>query len=128
MSHRLDTDNSTSEPSEWLGAAYQVEDLQGCAVVVASGEIDVATSPGLSEALAVAQTTSGRVIVDLRRVTFLDSTGIGVMLAALRRSRERRGMCLVGPTPPVLRVLAITQLTAFLPIYDSTLEAVESFA
>src|SRR5262245_59189352 len=65
-------------------ASFSLGDLQGCAVVTAAGEIDLCTSPGLHEALADAALRSERVIVDLSRVSFLDSTGMAVMVKALR--------------------------------------------
>jgi anti-anti-sigma factor len=54
-------------------------------LVVAHGELDLATAPDL-DAVLVAQ--AGRVIVDLRRLTFIDASGLRALLAADERSRQ----------------------------------------
>ena len=52
-------------------------------VVVVGGEVDMATAPQLDAALA---TVEGDVVVDLAAVTFLDSSGIGVLVKAAQRA------------------------------------------
>ncbi len=90
-------------------------------VVVAEGEIDVATSPMLHDELAKAE--SPYVVVDLTGVSFFDSTGLGVLIGALRDAREAGGWVrLVGAADPVVRVLEITKLDTMFPLYD-TVEA-----
>ena len=102
-------------------ASFRTERVHGCAVVVASGEIDMCTSPALGEALEQAARKSERIIVDLTRVTFLDSSGMAAMVGALNRDhhRQRGTFCLVGPSGLVLRALQVTDLTRLFPIYDS---------
>lgn len=122
---------STGVPDdgEWPGssASFRVEGVRGCAVVVASGEIDLSTSSALREALTTAAESSDRVVLDLTRVSFLDSTGMGVMVGALnqQRCREEEALCLVGPVAMVRRVLEITRLSDLFPIYPSVADAVE---
>ena len=53
-------------------------------VVVVGGEVDMATAPQLDAALA---TVDGNIVVDLEAVTFLDSSGIGVLVKAAQRSQ-----------------------------------------
>jgi anti-sigma B factor antagonist len=55
------------------------------AVVVAEGELDVATAPQLE---AVLRSQSGPVVVDLRPLRFIDAAGLRVLLAADQRSRQ----------------------------------------
>lgn len=106
-------------------AAFRVGDLKGCAVVVASGEIDLYTSPALHEAMLVAAVSSHRVVLDLSAVTFLDSTGMGIMVGAQRRAREVNGsVCLVSPIAAVRRVLEITRLDDVFVIHTSLDDAV----
>ena len=55
-------------------------------------------------------------VVDLSEVTFMDSTGIGVLLNALRHLSGRRGgLVLVCPTERVLRPFQVTGLVGHLP-------------
>ena len=59
-------------------------------------------------------------VVDLSDVTFMDSTGIGVLLNALRHSRSVTcKMVLVCPTERVLRPFEVTGLVGHLTIVDS---------
>ena len=77
------------------------------------GEIDIQTSPILDEQLQKVQDQGlSSIVVDLDEVTFLDSTGLSVLIAALKRSQSAGGeLRLVSPRPNVRRVLEITGLT-----------------
>ena len=107
-------------------ACFTVDHAQGCAVVVATGEIDIGTSPKLCDALDEAGQESDRIIVDLTGVTFLDSSGMAAMVKALRGTgrRHRGSVSLVGPSGLVLRALQVTDLTRLFPIYTSLDDAV----
>jgi anti-sigma B factor antagonist len=60
----------------------------------------------------------------MSEVSFIDSTGIGVLVGALKRTRENRGsFALVGAQPRVRRVFEITGLLQALPLFDSIDEA-----
>ncbi len=105
-------------------ASFCLHCTSGCAVVVAAGEIDLYTAPALRESLIRAGESSSRVVIDLTDVTFLDSTGLGVMLGALRRARTaERSVALVGPTDMVKRVLQITGLDQVFTTYARLDEA-----
>jgi anti-sigma B factor antagonist len=105
-------------------AWYRLELVQGYPVVSANGEIDLATAPGLREALVFAAGYSDRIIVDLTGVTFLDSSGVRVLLEAQARSSRRGGsLSLVGPVPAVQRVLTITGLDQRFPIQPTMQDA-----
>jgi len=69
-----------------------------------------------------------RIVVDLSRVSYLDSTGLGVLVGALKRLREKDGeLRLVHPTPRVMRVLEITRLVNVFQIFDTEDAALASF-
>jgi anti-sigma B factor antagonist len=77
------------------------------------GELDMSTAPKLREEL-VRLTSDGAtaVTVDLSQLVFVDSTGLSVLITALKRLREKGGdLALRSPTPPTRRVLEITGLT-----------------
>ena len=90
-------------------------------VVAVRGEIDLSTSPQLRAALEHALDRGAqRILVDLRDVHFLDSSGLAVLLGGLERSRERGGeLAIVCAEGAVLRVLAITGLDRVFPIHGS---------
>lgn len=91
------------------------------AVVAVAGEIDVYTSPALQSRLVeVLRDGSSSVILDLSNVTFLDSTGLGVLITALKRCRSADGdLTLVTAQPNVLKVLEITGLNDVFQVRSS---------
>jgi anti-sigma B factor antagonist len=93
----------------------------GSAVVDVAGEIDVYTSPVLQEKLVeVLRDGSSNIVLDLSDVTFLDSTGLGVLITALKRCRNADGdLELVTAQPNVLKVLEITGLNDVFKIRSS---------
>lgn len=94
-------------------------------MLAASGEIDLYTAPNLQTRLTEAvRDTSPHVVIDLSNVEFCDSTGMNVLLAALKRARERGGsLSLAGPQSPVRRILEITGLDTVFEVYGTVEEA-----
>jgi anti-sigma B factor antagonist len=97
-------------------------------VIEVSGEIDVYTAPRLREALiSLVDAGNFRLIVDMEGVEFLDSTGLGVLVGALKRVRAHDGSIdLVCTQGRILRIFRITGLSKVFDIYDSVDEAVAS--
>jgi anti-sigma B factor antagonist len=87
-----------------------------------AGEIDVTTVVQARTLLGDAITDNpGAVItVDMADVSFLDSTGIGVVVSALKRARHGGGdLRLVGVQPQVFKVFQLTGLTRALEVEPS---------
>jgi anti-sigma B factor antagonist len=82
-------------------------------LVVCAGELDVSATPRLSTVLAVAATLpTGRLILDLSDVTFIDSTALGTILkAAAELDESGTFLAVVVPEGPVRRLLEMTNLT-----------------
>ncbi len=81
-------------------------------VITVSGDVHVSTAPEFSRLLTDA-IGRGRVhlVLDLTQVDFIDSTGLSVLLNALRRVTRRGGqLMLVCSNPTVLRLFEITRL------------------
>ena len=96
------------------------------AVVSVGGEIDVYTAPKLREVL-VELVNNGiyRIVVDVEKVEFLDSTGLGVLVGGLKRVRAHEGKLLVVCTQErLLKIFRITGLTKVFAIHESVAEAV----
>lgn len=76
------------------------------------GEIDVATAPELRQNLIDAINGGAtRVVVDMAGVTFIDSTGLGVLVGAMKRATSRGGEVVVERVPPAIRrVFEVTGL------------------
>jgi anti-sigma B factor antagonist len=101
----------------------------GAAVVSPVGELDAYTAPELREQLHGLAEEEGLdpLVVDLSRVTFLDSTAIGVLVGALRRMRERGGeLRLVEPRGTARRIFELTLLDRTFAFYPTLEEALTS--
>ena len=95
-------------------------------VLAVTGEIDVATAPHLREQLVqlVAQ-GHHHLVVDLEGVDFLDSTGLGVLVGALKRVRLQEGeLTLVCTQPRIVKVFDITGLSKVFTLHESVDSAV----
>jgi anti-sigma B factor antagonist len=90
-------------------------------VVPVRGELDIATAPILRQLLINGQTDGRTTIVDLSRVTFIDASGLGVLVTALKRARASGGdLVLRDPARGVARVLEISRLAAVFQIELTT--------
>ncbi|MDQ1357301.1 MAG: anti-sigma factor antagonist [Acidimicrobiaceae bacterium] len=96
-------------------------------MLTVEGEVDVYTAPLLRQKLVeLADSGVSRIIVNLEAVEFLDSTGLGVLVAALNRLRRQDGdVELICSQARILRVFEITGLTKVFTIHQS-LDAVSS--
>jgi len=101
-----------------FGVVTDVDD--GLATVAVRGEVDVYTAPRLREQLyGVVADNVPRVVLDLSAMTFIDSTGLGVIVGTLKRLREAGGDLVIrSPTRSTRKVLEITGLTRILEIVD----------
>jgi anti-sigma B factor antagonist len=83
------------------------------------GEVDLYTAPALRDRIA-ALIDGGvrRLVVNLEEVGFLDSSGLGVLIGALRRLKEHDGMLrLVCDDGSTLKVLTVTGLDKVFQIH-----------
>ncbi len=95
-------------------------------VVAVGGEIDVYTAPRLREALIdLVDAGTYHIVVDVEKVEFLDSTGLGVLVGGLKRVRAHNGSLQVVCTQErLLKIFRITGLTKVFSIHDSVSDAV----
>ncbi len=94
-------------------------------VVTGTGELDVHSAPVLQAELDPLSTRQGTsIIVDLSAVGFIDSTGLGVLVTALKHVRESQGtLDVVVSSHRVMKVFTITGLDAVIPLH-ATLDEV----
>ncbi|MEU8259319.1 STAS domain-containing protein [Micromonospora sp. NPDC048999] len=97
-------------------------------VLEVGGEVDVYTAPRLRERLLeLIDGGARRVVVDLGRVDFLDSTGLGVLVGALKRLRSVAGsFALVCDKEPLLKIFRITALDQVFPLHPTVDAAVSA--
>jgi anti-sigma B factor antagonist len=98
-----------------------VADVGGWSVVSVYGELDVATAPSLRERLVdLIGDGSTKLVLDLEGVDFLDSTGLGVIVSALKRTRTQGGdMRLVCTQGRIRRLFEITGLDKAITLVPS---------
>ena len=98
----------------------------GIEVVNVEGEIDIYTAPRLRELLIdLVSTNNYQLIVNLDKVGFLDSTGLGVLVGGLKRVRAHDGsLDLVCTQERILKIFRITGLTKVFGIYQSVDQAI----
>jgi len=97
--------------------SLDVNTADGHAVVAVDGELDAYTSHHLRSWLAeLDEEGVTHIAVDLRRLTFVDSSGLGVLMGAGRRARDRGGRVVLREvSPQIRRVLDVTGLSDLLP-------------
>jgi anti-sigma B factor antagonist len=98
-----------------IDLSIEIEERGRWTVLRVGGEIDLYTSPQLRERLleaAATAETSPFVALDLTGVTFVDSSGLGVIVGGLKHVRERGGDLLVvaADDSPLAKLLTLTSL------------------
>jgi anti-sigma B factor antagonist len=117
-------------PSEAAGPLRLENRLDsGVALVTVTGEIDISTSALLRERLLQVITDEPRrsLVVNLAEVSFIDSTGTGVLVGIWHRVRATdASLALAAPSRQARAILDITGLTKVLPVYDTEAQAVQA--
>jgi anti-sigma B factor antagonist len=100
--------------------AWPMHQEGDAAVLVASGDIDLATAPRLRDRLQeLLAGGAQRVVVDLAAVTFIDSIGLGVLVSALKRYRQENAeLSLRSPSAQARKVLEWTHLASIFNVQD----------
>jgi anti-sigma B factor antagonist len=93
--------------------------------VSVAGELDIATAPRIEEALVAAEEKGpSLILLDLRELEFMDSTGLRTILSADSRAREAgRRLVVVQGDENVKRVFEVTRLYDRVEIVDDPAEA-----
>jgi anti-anti-sigma factor len=101
--------------------SVDVREQGGATVLVVIGELDLRTSPELEDRLTRAFDGGAElVILDLRQIEFMDSTGLRVLLSAHQRAHETgRRFALVKGADQVERVLTLTGVRDLLTVIDA---------
>jgi anti-anti-sigma factor len=99
--------------------SVQCERRDGAWVATADGEIDMSSAPELGRALD-ADGDAALVVLDLRAVTFLDSSALGLIVAQLRRARDRgsRFAVAAGRRSEAHRVLELSGLLGAVEVVE----------
>jgi anti-sigma B factor antagonist len=99
----------------------EVQKRDRTTVIAISGELDLASSPALQKELARAESSDATLlIIDLRQLDFMDSTGLSVLVRAHQRADEQgRQLAMVKGPQQVQRLLSLTGVAERLTVVDS---------
>jgi anti-sigma B factor antagonist len=107
-------------PLRGLGIEVRVEGES--TVLALEGELDIASSPDLTDAVSkLAAEEVDRLVIDMTAVEFIDSTGIRALIETYQAwgKDQDRFQILPSPAPAVTRVLALTGIEAQLPFAEA---------
>jgi anti-anti-sigma factor len=112
--------------------ALEVETRQadnGVTVVAPTGRLDIAGAPALKEAIEeVVKNGPPRIVIDMEGVSFVDSTGLGSVISALKQVRGSQGeLRLAAPNQQARVVLELTTLDRVFPYYATVEDALTGF-
>jgi anti-sigma B factor antagonist len=99
----------------------------GTTIVDVAGDIDMSTSPALRKTLLDSLKSAPRLVVNLREVRYVDSSGIASLVEVLKEARNTgKRLVLFGLNTAVQQVLQLTRLTKVFEIRETEQEALEA--
>jgi anti-sigma B factor antagonist len=102
-----------------MGNALDIEvrNERGVVIAVVAGEIDVSSVAQFRQRLHELADNGGTLVVDLNRVAFIDSSGLGALVATARRAAEHGGsLYAVCAQPQPRRLLWMTGVDKRIPL------------
>ena len=106
----------------------ETSDLGGIKLVTVHGDIDVYSSPKVKDALyEIIDKEAYRIVINLEDIRYIDSTGLGVLIGALKKVKGSEGnITIVCSNPQIKKVFTITGLVKIFGIYPNNDEAVNA--
>jgi anti-sigma B factor antagonist len=94
-----------------------------------SGEIDLYNAPEIKDIISqLIEDQKYNVIINLEKVSYIDSSGIGALISSLSNLKKYQGgLKIINVYASVRKVFELTKLTSFFEIFDSEDEALASF-
>ena len=99
------------------------------AILVIVGEIDLYNAPEIKDVInKLIEERNYNVIIDLEKVSYIDSSGIGALISSLSNLKKYQGgLKIINVYASVKKVFELTKLTSFFEIFDTEEAAVASF-
>ncbi len=106
-----------------------IDKVQGVTFVVVEGDsLDASNTPEFKRGFAPAVEPNGKIVLDLARVQFVDSSGCGAILACLRQITQAGGdLKLCSVSRPVRSLFELVRMHRILEICDNREAAIRSF-
>ncbi len=107
---------------------YNVLKKGEIAIFSPEGELDVSNVPELNKALGeILKGGQKKIIIDLDRVSYMDSSALGVLVNSLKELRKQNGILKIANLKGnVERIFKLTRLIKFFETYSSTEQAMLS--
>ncbi len=104
----------------------KVRHTESVTIVELAGSLDISSTHQLRQALAdTISDKSALVVINLRNLYFVDSSGLAALVQGLKRAREYQGnLCLCSLQPPVRLILELTRFDKVFEIFVSEKDAV----
>jgi anti-sigma B factor antagonist len=119
----------TSQGWSVEGTGFSAESRGDSMVITIHGDLDIVTSPQLDESLTHAESTHGRIVLDLGDVDFLDTSGLAVIVGHWKKLESAGGkLALAGARYRYTKTLWITGLADKLTLYPTVEEALRAQA
>jgi anti-sigma B factor antagonist len=126
MQSRIDPSSAPQPPATEFGIAK--DDLDKLTSVISvEGELDLSTAPRLKEMLFDSlEVGHSRLVIDLSRTTFMDSTALGVLIGVNRNLDVGARMAVVCTQPNVLKIFEFAGMDSAFAIFGTLDEALAS--
>jgi anti-sigma B factor antagonist len=99
---------------------HEIRDVEGASVVALKGDIDLESSPQSRKILLECIDKGQAVLVDMSKVTYIDSSGIASLVEALQKSRQNKCyFALVTVSEGALRVISLARLDKVFAIHET---------
>ena len=104
-----------------MDLTLEVDDVDGRAVIRVGGDVDIDTAPSLRRVVREILDDGHRdLIIDVSRVDFIDSTGLGVLVGALKETQAHGGgLELICTQPKMLKLLQLTGLHEAFTVHEA---------
>jgi len=105
------------------------EEKESIIILKIQGEIDLYNAPEIKDTIQKAiEEEKYNIIIDLEKVSYIDSSGIGALISSLSNLKKYQGsLKIIHVFASVKKVFELTKLTSFFEIYDSEEEALAKF-
>lgn len=107
--------------------SYAVRNEGGYAVVELTGDVDLSCSPDARSTILSCLSSSKNVLVDLSKVTYIDSSGVASLVEGYQSAKKRKlKFGLVGVSEAALSVLRLARLDKVFPIHTSVADRIKA--
>lgn len=98
-------------------------------IIDIEGEVDVYTSMDLKKALnKLIDEGQLQLIINLDKVSYMDSSGLGTLVAVLKKIKKENGaLKIINLSPSIKKIFELTRLTKFFEIFENEENAIKSF-